>query len=304
MTAVRRPKVGFIGAGVVGTTLAASLGAAGYPVVAAASRRLASAQRLASQVPGCSACAEAQPVADAAQLVFITTPDNAIVSVAGAVRWRPGQMVVHTSGAHSLDVLEAAAAQGALTGSFHPLQSFADVREAVASLPGTTFALEGEGELLCVLQELAEALGGRWLHVGPQDKALYHAAAVLVSNYTVALMQAASDLWAAWGARPQEAVAALMPLLRGTVRNIDRLGLPQALTGPIARGDTETVRWHLEALRERAPSLLPLYARLGLETIPIAQAKGDIDAAAAQEIASMLMAAATRALAVSEPHAH
>lgn len=293
------PSIGFIGAGVVGTALAVSLAAVGYPVVAVASRRYTSAQRLADQVPGCTAYVDAQPIADVAELVFITTPDSAIASVADTVRWRAGQMVVHTSGAHSVYILAAAASQGALVGSFHPLQSFANAEEALENLPGTTFAIEAKGKLLVLLQKMAWALGGNCIRIRPEDKALYHAAAVLVSNYTVALMQAASDLWQAFGFSREEAVSALVPLLQGTVRNIQRLGLPNALTGPIARGDIETVRWHLETLRKQAPSLLPLYVQLGLQTVPVAQAKGGIDGDAAEELKSTLEMAIETAQAVA-----
>ncbi|MFQ5880396.1 MAG: Rossmann-like and DUF2520 domain-containing protein, partial [Dehalococcoidia bacterium] len=238
--------VGFIGAGVVGTALARGLAGGGYAVVAAASRRLESARRLAAAVRGCEAYAVAQAVADAAELVFITTGDDAIGEVAGAVRWRPGQMVVHTSGAATVAALAPAREAGAQVATFHPLQTFADADQAVASLPGTTFALEGEGRVVEELKRLAAALGGRWLILHSEEKALYHAAAVMVSNYAVTLMQAAAELWRAFGVQSQVAVPALVPLLRGTVGNMEAVGLPRCLTGPIARGDVATVRSHLQ----------------------------------------------------------
>ncbi|HKZ51185.1 MAG TPA: DUF2520 domain-containing protein [Dehalococcoidia bacterium] len=282
------PLVGFIGAGVVGKALALALHRAGYPVVAAASRRLSSAQALAGPIDGCQACPEPQAVVDAAELVFIAVPDDAIGAVVEALAWRPGQMVVHTSGASSTDILSPASMIGALVGSFHPLQTFAGVEEALASLPGTTFALEGDPELLAVLQGMAEALRGRWLVLSPGDKALYHAAAVLVSNYTVALVDAACQLWQQLGVEPAQAVGALLPLLKGTVSNIERLGLPQCLTGPIARGDVDTVRRHLSALAERASALLPLYRELGLLTIPLGLAKGSLSREAAERLLRFL----------------
>jgi predicted short-subunit dehydrogenase-like oxidoreductase (DUF2520 family) len=243
-------------------------------VVAVASRTAASAERLAERLKGCRAVESAQAVADAADLVFITTPDDAIAEVAAQVRWRPGSWVVHVSGAESLDVLEPALRAGATVGSIHPLQTFADVEQAVASMPGSTFALEGEGPLLECLREMVLALGGRAVELRPQDKALYHAAAVLVSNYVVTLMDMATRLWQQLGADPDAATEALLPLLQGTVNNLRRLGLPDALTGPIARGDLGTVRWHLAALEASAPELLPAYRELGLRTVPVAEALG------------------------------
>jgi len=267
-----RPRLGFIGAGVTGSAFARCLAGAGYPVVAVASRTAASAERLAERLKGCRAVADPQAVADVADLVFITTPDDAIVEVAAQARWRPGVWVVHVSGAKSLDVLEPARRAGAAVGSIHPLQTFADAEHAVASMPGSTFALEGEGPLLACLRAMALALGGRAIELRPQDKALYHVAAVLVSNYVVTLVDMATKLWQQFGVEQDSARESLLPLLQGTVNNLRRLGLPDALTGPIARGDLGTVRRHLEALEASAPDLLLAYRELGLRTIPVATA--------------------------------
>lgn len=267
-----RPRLGFIGAGTTGSALACCLAQAGYPVVAVASRTAASAERLAARVDGCRAVADAQAVADAADLVFITTPDDAIAGVAAQVCWRPGAWVVHTSGAESLDVLQPARRAGAAVGSIHPLQTFADYGHAVAAMPGSTFALEGEGALLDCLRKMVAALGGRAVELRPQDKALYHAAAVLVSNYVVTLADMAARLWQRFGEEPDVAAQALLPLLQGTVDNLRRLGLPDALTGPIARGDLGTVERHLEALAAAATDLLPAYRELGLQALPVAAA--------------------------------
>jgi len=274
-----RPTLGFIGAGTTGEALARCLADAGYPIVAVASRSAASAERLAARLNGCRAVADAQAAADAADLIFITTPDDAIAAVASQVRWRPGAWVVHVSGAESLHVLAPARRAGAAVGSIHPLQTFADREQAVAAMPGSTFALEGDGALLDCLREMVTALRGRAVELRSQDKALYHAAAVLVSNYVVTLVDMATRLWQQFGAEPDSAAQALLPLLQGTVDNLRRLGLPEALTGPIARGDLGTVQRHLEALAAAAPNLLPAYRELALQTIPIAAALGERRAA-------------------------
>lgn len=280
--------VGFIGAGTVGTALALTLSSRGYRVVAVSSRTPASADLLASQLPGCLALPTAQAVAQATDLVFITTPDAAISEVASQVNWRQGQMAVHCSGADSLDILDPARSQGALPGAFHPLQSFASPPQAVENLPGSYFALEGEEPLLGTLKEMAVALGGRQVILHPGDKVLYHAAAVLVSNYTVALMGMANDLWQVFGVSPEESTRALLPLLQGTLNNVARLGLPHCLTGPIARGDTGTIHKHLLALASDAPVLVPAYREMGLRTIPVALAKGKIDQERANAMQALL----------------
>jgi predicted short-subunit dehydrogenase-like oxidoreductase (DUF2520 family) len=286
----RRMRIGFIGVGVVGTALARGLSRAHYAVVAVASRRLESAQRLAATIPGCTAYPETGAVANAADLVFITTRDDAIAEVARSVRWVSGQMVVHTSGAATISALAASKEAGALVGSFHPLQTFADADQALASLPGTTFVLEGEGQVLECLKKMAEDLGGRYLTIRSEDKTLYHAAAVMTSNYTVTLMHMAVDLWRAFGVEPPVALEALLPLLRGTVRNIEVVGLPHCLTGPVARGDVTTVQAHLKTLAKRAPELLPAYRELALQAIPVGIAKGTLDPSAAELLRQALRA--------------
>ena len=285
------PKIGFIGAGTVGTALAVRLKDKEYPIVAVSSRSYTSAQGLSQAVPGCQPYPDSQAVAEAAALVFITTPDGAIPQVAAQVRWRPGQSVVHCSGADSLDVLEPARQAGAQVGGFHPLQTFASVAHAIENLPGSTFALEGEGPVLDTLKDMATALGGRWVVLKAGDKVLYHAAAVIASNYTVTLMKLATDLWQTFDVPTREATQALMPLLRGTVNNIEKVGLPHCLTGPVARGDLGTIAKHLAALETAAPSVLAAYRELGLHTLPIALGKGRIDEQRAEELRQLFQGA-------------
>ncbi|MBE0481544.1 MAG: DUF2520 domain-containing protein [Dehalococcoidia bacterium] len=281
-------KTGFIGAGTVGTALAVRLRGKGYPVVAVASRSRSSADRLAESVPGCASYEDKQSVADHAELVFITTPDDAIGLVASELRWHAGQSVLHCSGADSLGVLQPAREAGAEVGGFHPLQTFASVKHAIENLPNSTFGLEADGRLLELLKQMATDLDGRWVQLRPGDKVLYHAAAVLACNYLVTLAKLATDLWKVFGVSTPEATAALMPLLRGTLNNLENVGLPGCLTGPIARGDLGTIRKHLDALEKSAPALLSTYLELGRQTIPIALDKGKIDRNQADEMLKLL----------------
>ena len=280
-------KIGFVGAGTVGTALAVRLSQKECPVVAVSDQSVASAQKLAKLVIYCQVCHTAQEVADAAELVFITTPDDVIARVASEVQWHKGQGVIHCSGAHSSDILEPARRLGAAIGSFHPLQTFASVNQAIDNLPGSTFALEAEEPLLWRLKELTSLLNGNWVELKSGDKVLYHAAAVFVSNYLVTLVKLALDLWQAFGVPPAEATKSLLPLLKGTINNIDKIGLPGCLTGPISRGDLGTISKHLSALEARNSSLLNTYKELGLQTIPIALAKGRIDESKAKELKTL-----------------
>jgi predicted short-subunit dehydrogenase-like oxidoreductase (DUF2520 family) len=281
-------KLGFIGAGTVGTALAARLAGRGYPVIAVSSRSRTSDQRLAQAASGCQIFDSNQAVADNAELIFITTPDDAIASVAAEVNWHPGQSVVHCSGADSVDILQPAREAGAKVGAFHPLQTFASLQQAMENIPGSTFALEAEEPLLGTLKDMAIALEGQWVELKSSDKVLYHAAAVLACNYMVTLTKLATDLWQTFGVPPPKATKALVPLLRGTLHNIETIGIPQCLTGPIARGDVGTINKHLDALKSTAPHLVSTYRELGRQTIPIAVAKGKINQSQAQELQNIL----------------
>ncbi len=281
-------KLGFIGAGTVGTALARRLREKGYRVVAVASRRQSSAEKLARAIPGCHAVNGNQSVADTAEFVFITTPDGAIGSVASEIKWHHGQSVVHCSGADSIDILEPARKSGAQAGGFHPLQTFASVQQAIDNIPGSTFAVEAEEPLLSTLKDMATALDGTWIQLKASDKVLYHAAAVIACNYLVTLVKLATDLWQTFNVPTNQAAKALMPLLQGTLNNINNVGIPQCLTGPIARGDSGTIKKHLNALKKVAPSVLSTYRELGRQTIPVALAKGRINQQQADELQALL----------------
>ncbi len=281
-------KLGFIGAGTVGTALSRRLSERGYQVVAVSSRSQASAEKLAQAISGCHAVNNKQAVAEAAELVFITTPDGAIAPVVAEIKWHPGQNVVHCSGADSTDILEPAKRLGAQVGAFHPLQTFASVKQAIDNIPGSTFAIEAEEPLLTTLEDMATALDGHWIELKADDKVVYHAAAVIACNYLVTLVKLATDLWQTFNIPTHQATKALMPLLQGTLNNIDNVGIPQCLTGPIARGDTGTINKHLKAFQKVAPALLSTYRELGLQTIPIALAKGRINQNQAQELQAIL----------------
>ncbi len=281
-------KLGFIGAGTVGTALAVRLSSKGYQVVAVSSRSRASAENLAQVISSCRAFDNSQDVVDIAELVFITTPDDAIAKVVSQLKWHVGQSVVHCSGADSAEILQPAKKSGAHAGVFHPLQTFASIKQAMENIPGSTFALEAEEPLLNILKDMATTLDGHWIELKATDKVIYHAAAVMACNYVITLVKLATDLWQTFSIPPQQATQALLPLLRGTISNIETIGIPQCLTGPIARGDAGTVKKHLSALEEVAPAVLSTYRELGLQTIPIALAKGKINEQQAEELKIIL----------------
>ncbi len=272
-----RKRIGFIGAGTLGSGLARALHRKGYAVCAVSSRTTKSAETLAASLPGCLPFANAQQVADAADLVFITTPDAAIATVAESLRWRPGQQVVHCCGASGRDILDPAAQQGAATAAFHPFQTFAGIAgpdQAVARLAGVSFALSAQGELADFLAGLAEDLDGRAVLVKDDSRPRYHAAATLSCGYLVTLIQAAIDTLEGAGFPHQEALQAVTILSRATLDNVANLGPIDSLTGPLVRGDAATVLRHLEALQRSNPPVASLYGALTEMSLPAALQRG------------------------------
>ena len=270
-------RIGFIGAGTLGSGLSLALRQLGRDVCAVSSRSRQSADAFAARIPGCVAYSDGQEVADRSDLVFITTSDAAIAPVAAAVRWRPGHQVVHCCGAAGREILQPAADQGAATAAFHPFQTFAgltDPGQAAARLAGVTFAISADGRLESFLQELAEQLGGHSVTMNDELRSLYHASAVLSCGYLVTLLQAAVDVWRAAGFTEEEGLQAVIAVSRATLENVARLGPRAGVTGPLYRGDVATVQGHLEALLESRPDIADLYRSLTELAVPMASELG------------------------------
>jgi len=281
-------KIGFIGAGPVGTAFGVRLSQRGYEIIGIFDVSQEAASSFAEAVPGAKVYQNGQELVDAADLMFITTPDDIIPKAAGQFTWHSGQSAVHCSGASTVHSLDAAAKQGASVGSIHPCQTFAGREQAIANLPGSTFAIEAEEPLRTTLTQMAQALDGDWLYLTAEDKALYHAAACIACNYFYTLVKLAADLWQNFGKTTEEATRAYIPLLQGAVNNIANVGFPGCLTGPIARGDVATIRRHLAALEKYAPELLTMYKVLGRHTISIGVAKGTLKENRAEELRALL----------------
>lgn len=288
-----KPSIAIIGAGRAGTALGLALAAAGYPVAAVASRRLETAEALARRL-GCPATDRPEEAARGAAVVWITTPDRIIAAVAATVAagggFSPGQHVFHASGALPAAVLSPAREKGALVAAVHPVQSFARTGEP-PDFTGCCFGVEGDAAALPLARRLVADLGGVFLPLRPEDKALYHAAACVASNYLVSVLDLAVRLLEGVGLERRAATAALLPLVDGTLTNVRRAGVTAALTGPVARGDLDTVRRHLEALWAFDPETAELYGRLGRYTAGLARARGDLPPAAAAALEEILKGA-------------
>ncbi len=289
--------VAIIGAGRVGSAVGFLLKKAGYSVTGVVARTLASAEQAAAFIGAGIPTADAVKAASQADIVFITTPDRAIrivcETLAADRALRAGSIVVHTSGAHTLDLLDAAKTCGAYRAVLHPLQSLASREEGVRNLPGSYFRIEADPDAIEPAKAVVEALGGTELampnwHSDSESAALYHAGAVAVSNFFVALIDYGLKFYEALGADRKQALKAVLPLVKGTLHNVETLGIPDALTGPIMRGDIETVKQHLAAMRKRTPHLVNLYRALAQQTVSVAREKGSITVETEEELLKQL----------------
>lgn len=281
-------KLGFIGAGKVGTALAVRLSGKDYPVVAVYDVKPEAAENFAQVVSGSKVVSKKQDVADAAELVFITTTDDFINQTAAELKWRAGQMAVHCSGANSTALLEPAKKQGALVGVFHPGQAFTDKEQAIANIAGATFDIEAEEPLFSTFKELAAALDGYWVEVKATERPVFHVAEELCALFVYLNFKVAVKMMEAINLSGEQAKQVLLPLLKATTRNIETFGTAQVLPGPIDRGDAETVKRHIAGLRSIFPSGLPLYRELALLNVTLALEWGSIDQKKAEEIRAVL----------------
>jgi predicted short-subunit dehydrogenase-like oxidoreductase (DUF2520 family) len=237
---------------------------------------------------GTRAFAEATAILDEVELIILSVPDDAIATVAGGLQLYSGQAIVHTSGLLGAEVLAPAMAAGTQIGSFHPLVAFADTERAVAALNGATIALEGDDQLVALLAEMAEAIGGVPVRLAPGAKAAYHAAAVLAAGGFIALLDAIAELGRVAGLDEAGALATYAPLISQTLGNARAVGIRSALTGPMTRGDVGTLARHLDALARLAPAVLPLYRAAAEREIALAEARGALAPAAAAAMRTSL----------------
>jgi len=284
-------KIAIIGAGNVGKVLGYALMKKGYPITGVVCRTEDSGKK-AAHLLQCPVYLQPELASREAEIVFLTTPDRLIEDVcklmAARGGFRKGQVVLHTSGAHSSNILSSARREGAYALSFHPLQSFPALEEGLSCLPGTFFAVEGDEECFPPAQDLVDALQGKLLFIPTEMKELYHAAACIASNYLVSLTDIALQCFSVMNIPAEKAFEALSPLIFGTLHNIREIGPEKALTGPIARGDLPTIRAHLAKMKILLPELVSIYKQMGLYTAGLAVRKGTLERAEEDELKTLL----------------
>jgi predicted short-subunit dehydrogenase-like oxidoreductase (DUF2520 family) len=288
-----RLTVGVVGAGRVGSALGAALARAGHQVVAASGVSEASRERARRYLPGVPLTQPPEVVAKAG-LVLLTVPDDALAGlVAGLVATGAdlaGRLLVHTSGRYGTQVLQPAAEHGALPLALHPVMTFTGRPDDIDRLTGVSFGVTAPDELRPAAEALVIEMGGEPVFIREENRGLYHAALASAANHLVGLVAEASDLLRAAGAA--DPARMLGPLLFASLDNALRLG-DAGLTGPVARGDADTVARHVEVLAAASPRALAAYLALARLTTGRALAAGLLAPADAERLLDVLSERAT-----------
>jgi predicted short-subunit dehydrogenase-like oxidoreductase (DUF2520 family) len=252
----------------------------GEPVAAVASRDSGQAAHAAGFIGGGVESVSYRELPSRAGRLLIAVTDAALPAVvqrlaeASAEAGICGGVALHTCGTFGPEALEPLAGRGYSCGTLHPLQTVAAPERGVTALPGSAFAVAGDTEALAWAERIAALLGGEALRIAPKFRPVYHAAAVMASNYIAALLDAAVILMGAAGITEDRALRAIAPLARASLNNAADLGPLRALTGPIERGDSETVALHLNALENEPESVRELYRTAGLHALELARRRG------------------------------
>jgi predicted short-subunit dehydrogenase-like oxidoreductase (DUF2520 family) len=294
-------RVGVVGAGRVGAVLAAALRSAGHEVVAAAGESDASRGRIADLLPGVPV-RKPSAVARACDLLLLTVPDdmlgNVVAMLAASGALHDGQVVAHTSGRHGLAVLGPASEQGCRPVAIHPAMTFTGTAVDLPRLAGCTFGVTVDDDELALAVRLVGDVGGRAVRVPEERRALYPAALAHGANHLVTLVSEAMELLGAAGV--DAPASTLRPLLTAALDNSLGQG-DAALTGPVVRGDVETVRAHLAELAAHAPDSLPSYVALARATLDRVVTDGRVLPIRAAALRRVLEAAES---AHDVPHPH
>jgi predicted short-subunit dehydrogenase-like oxidoreductase (DUF2520 family) len=288
---IKKKNILIIGAGRLGTTLAAVLATKPVPglkvkyIASRTEKSLKKVKKIIGKhgreiiftrdiVEGVKDCS----------VVFICTPDDEIEKVCNNISKNAelslkGKYFIHFSGSKRLEVLNNAKKLGAHVASIHPMKSFASITDSISTIGGTVYGITFEKshlwrestEVNNLIIKIVDSLGGTAVEVKDNDKPLYHAAACVASNYLVSLVNYAVEINEKIGIKPEDSLKGLMGLIESTINNIKKLGTKKALTGPIARGDTGTIKEHLDYFKKNSEKGdYSLYKALGLATSKIA----------------------------------
>jgi predicted short-subunit dehydrogenase-like oxidoreductase (DUF2520 family) len=286
-----RLAVGVIGAGRAGTALGTALARAGHVVVAASAVSQASVRRARAAFPA-AVIADPGQVLGQVDLALLTVPDDVLAGLVEglAATGAPveGRMLVHASGRHGLAVLEPAARRGALPLALHPVMTFTGRPDDVDRLAGTCFGVTAPEVLRTAAEALVIEMGGEPVFIAEEHRDLYHAALASSANHLITLVAQAADLLRAAGVA--DPARLLAPLLSAALDNALRFG-DAGLTGPVARGDAETVAAHVAAIDAEpsaSPAVTAAYLALARLTADRALAAGLLKPSDAERLLGVL----------------
>ena len=283
----KRPSISIIGIGRVGRTLASALQSSGYPIVALVFHDSVKGRKCLKHFPQAAFPGTFLLGSDqltqlpATDVTLITTPDDAIADtaeqLAAGQKGAKGRAVMHTSGALSSEALAPLAAAGFSIASIHPLVAI-DPADGDEALRGAFYCIEGQTTAVAFAKSIARDLGGKPIIIKPEQKALYHAGALMASPHLVALFDLAVELMVSSGVKWADARRMLLPLVESTVKNLKARPPASAITGTFARGDIGTVERHLKVLSDGKlklpPDVLAIYNLLGLRSLQLAKKNG------------------------------
>ena len=274
-----KKRVVFIGAGKVAWHLSHALHKEGYVISGISSRKRSSAKKLADKF-GCDFTIRSEKIDNNANIIFITTPDSEIEKVAQTLCkeqvLRKKQIVIHTSGLLGTKILDCVKNYGAFALSMHPTFSFSSRTFSKDILTGVWFVLEGDGESIRLGKRIVRDLGGQPLVIASKKKPLYHLALVFASNLFVGIEDLAIDILIRCGIERKDALKLIKPLVEVTQKNVWERGTQKALTGPIERGDVETIKRHLALLKRHKKSFDKTYKELSKHLLEMVEKKGKV----------------------------
>lgn len=266
-------KIGFIGTGRVGTAIAYALKSKEYQIIGANDQNQKKTKAFYNLLKLKHQRTTNREITQKADIIFITTQDSEIEKVYNKIfpYLREDQIIIHCSGVLNNSIFKDANRKGIMTIGLHPIQTFPTIRQAIGGTKNIYYAIEATGRAKQIAKRIVRDLEGTPVFISGKDKPLYHTMCVFASNYLVALISAVIDIATQLKIKLHIAFRTLEPLITRTLRNVKKDGIEKSLSGPIARGDVNTITSHLAVLNKKIPKLLPSYYALGLRTLDLAK---------------------------------
>ena len=255
-------RIGFIGAGKAGVSLGAYFGSKGLVISGYLSRSFKSAAS-AAQITSSNAYTAMSDLVDSSDMIIASTPDGVIGEVWKELRKCDisGRIICHLSGSLSSEIFDGIEAMGSFGYSVHPMFAFSGRDGTFGGVEKACFTIEGSKDRLDEVRKILVHTGNTTFVIDKKQKHLYHASNVMVSNLVTALLSLGTEAFQRCGVSGEDALQALLPLIKGNIENIAKKGFPGSLTGPAERNDTDTIMKHLDVLEEEERTIYSLLTK-------------------------------------------